>query len=145
MTSSPDATATAATAATTTSLPDPDATPPGLRSMWRLLKLGYRNEPMLLLAAFVLALLAALPDALLALAVTIGLLMSISPGLVGLGLFARPTVLTSTWRPGVERLTEEQVAQPSRLAKHLFMTATTAPPGKEVRVTQIGERLVSQR
>src|SRR5262245_43987478 len=35
--------------------------------MWRLCKLGYQHEPWLLLAAFVLALLAALPDALLAL------------------------------------------------------------------------------
>ena len=35
--------------------------------MWRLCKLGYRHEPRLMLAAFVLSLLAALPDALLAL------------------------------------------------------------------------------
>ena len=35
--------------------------------MWRLCKLGYRHEPRLMLAAFALALLAALPDALLAL------------------------------------------------------------------------------
>src|SRR5207237_370134 len=33
----------------------------------------------------------------------------------------------------------------NRLARHLFTTATTAPPGKEVRVTGIGERLVRQR
>src|SRR5437870_12134094 len=44
-----------------------DALPPGLSSMWRLFKLGYRHEPGLLLAAFLLSLLAALPDALLAL------------------------------------------------------------------------------
>src|SRR5438552_3913943 len=36
-------------------------------------------------------------------------------------------------------------AQADRLARHLFMTATTAPPGKEVRVTGIGDRLVTQR
>ena len=40
--------------------------PPGLSSMWRLCKLGYRHEPGLILAAFLLALLSALPDALLA-------------------------------------------------------------------------------
>src|SRR5262249_30394656 len=40
--------------------------PPALSSMWRLCKLGYRHEPGLLLAAFSLALLAALPDSLLA-------------------------------------------------------------------------------
>ena len=44
-----------------------DPLPPALSSMWRLCKLGYRHEPRLMLAAFVLSLLAALPDALLAL------------------------------------------------------------------------------
>src|ERR1051325_8615910 len=44
-----------------------DDLPPGLSSMWRLCKLGYRHEPGLLLAAFLLALFSALPDALLAL------------------------------------------------------------------------------
>ena len=44
-----------------------DALPPALSSMWRLCKLGYRHEPALIVAAFALALLAALPDALLAL------------------------------------------------------------------------------
>ncbi len=44
-----------------------DELPPALSSMWRLCKLGYRHEPGLMLAAFVLSLLAALPDALLAL------------------------------------------------------------------------------
>ena len=33
----------------------------------------------------------------------------------------------------------------NRLARHLFTIATTAPPGKEVRVTGIGDRLVAQR
>ena len=41
--------------------------PPALSSMWRLCKLGYRHEPRLMLSAFVLSQLAALPDALLAL------------------------------------------------------------------------------
>jgi ATP-binding cassette, subfamily B, bacterial len=229
----------------------PDDLPPGLSSMWRLCKLGYKHEPWLLLSAFVLALLAALPDALLALwlkllgegvlehdrgllltaaiglgvsatatwflrtvstrvqrrfrdkvtialeshvarlqasvatiahherpdyldrlavlrdqvfvldhmymslfstcgwilrlGVTIGLLMSIHPLLALLALFALPTVLTATWRPAVERAAQERGAQASRLARHLFVTATTAPPGKEVRVTGIGPRLVAQR
>jgi ATP-binding cassette subfamily B protein len=228
-----------------------DDLPPALPSMWRVLKLGYRHEPWLLVAAFGLSQLAALPDALLALwlkllgegllqddrgrvlvaavglglsatatwflrtvstrvqrrfrdkvtvaleshvarlqaslatiahqerpdyldrlsvlrnqvfvldhmymslfatcgwilrlGVTVGLLMSIHPGLAMLAVFALPTVLTSTWRPGVERSAEEGGAQAGRLAQHLFMTATTAPPGKEVRVTGIGRRLVRQR
>ena len=41
--------------------------PPALSSMWRLCKLGYRHEPRLMLASFVLSQIAALPDALLAL------------------------------------------------------------------------------
>ena len=44
-----------------------DHLPPALPSMWRLCKLGYRHEPTLMLWAFVLALLASLPDALIAL------------------------------------------------------------------------------
>jgi ATP-binding cassette subfamily B protein len=81
----------------------------------------------------------------LRLGVTLWLLMSIHPLLSLLAVFALPTVLTSTWRPGVERATEERVASSNRLARHLFNTATTAPPGKEVRVTRIGDRLVKQR
>src|SRR5262245_5868654 len=44
-----------------------DDLPPPLSSMWRLCRLGYQHEPRLMLAAFLLALLSALPDALLAL------------------------------------------------------------------------------
>jgi ATP-binding cassette subfamily B protein len=229
----------------------PDDLPPALSSMWRLCKLGYRHEPGLLLAAFSLALLAALPDALLALwfkllgqgvlegevalvrigavalgvsaaatwflrvvstrvqrgfrdrvtialeahvarlqasvatiahqerpdyldrlsmlrnqvfvldhmymslfstcgwilrlGVTIVLLMSIHPALALLAVFALPTVLTSTWRPAVERVAQERGAPFSRLARHLFTIATTATPGKEVRVTGIGKRLITDR
>jgi ATP-binding cassette subfamily B protein len=225
--------------------------PPALSSMWRLCKLGYRHQPRLMLAAFVLSQLAALPDALLALwlmllgkgvlehrtgmaeaaavglgvstaatwflrtvstrvqrrfrdkvtialeshvaqlqasvatiahqerpeyldrlsmlrnqvfvldhmymsmfstvgwilrlAVTMALLISIHPALLLLVVFAAPTVLTSTWRPEVERSAQERGAQSGRLARHLFTIATTAPPGKEVRVTGIGERLAAER
>jgi ATP-binding cassette subfamily B protein len=82
---------------------------------------------------------------LLRLGVTIALLMSIHTVLVVLAAFAVPTVLTSTWRPAVERRVQERVAPFNRLARHLFTVATTAPPGKEVRVTGIGERLVRDR
>src|ERR1700719_2590004 len=41
--------------------------PPALSSMLRLCKLGYRHEPRLMVVAFLLSQLAALPDALLAL------------------------------------------------------------------------------
>jgi ATP-binding cassette, subfamily B, bacterial len=225
--------------------------PPALSSMWRVCKLGFRHEPNLMLIAFSLAMLAALPDALLALwlkllgdgvlqhdtglvrvaaaalgisavgtwflrtvstrvqrrfrdrvtialeshvarlqatiatiahqerpeyldrlsvlrdqvfvldhmymslfstcgwilrlAVTAVLLASIHPVLTVLAVFALPTVLTSAWRPAVERRAQEQGAQSLRLARHLFTLATTAPPGKEVRVTGIGERLIRDR
>jgi ATP-binding cassette subfamily B protein len=225
--------------------------PPALSSMWRLCKLGYRHEPALMLVAFGLALLAALPEALLAvgfkflaeavldgdqhrtlvvalllgvagastwflttistrvqrrfrdrvtialeahvarlqasvatiahqerpelldrlsilrdqvfvldhmymavfstagwilrLVITIVVLASISPVLILLALFALPTVLTSSWRPAVERDVEEAGAPNRRLAEHLFQTATTAAPAKEVRVTGIDERLRDDR
>jgi ATP-binding cassette, subfamily B, bacterial len=81
----------------------------------------------------------------LRLAVTIALLASIHPALILLAVFALPTVLTATWRPAVERAAHERAAQANRLARHLFNLATTAPPGKEIRVTGIGSRLFDQR
>jgi ATP-binding cassette, subfamily B, bacterial len=234
-----------------TSSDTPDPMPPALASMWRLCKLGFRFEPSLMGVAFAISLLAALPDALLALwlkflgdgvlggrprliyaavfglafsacgtwflrtvstrvqrrfrdkvtialeshvarlqasvvsiahherpdyldrlsvlrnqvfvldhmymsvfatvgwivrlGVTIALLVSIHPALALLALFALPTVGTSSWRPGIERRVQEKSAETVRLATHLFALATTAPPGKEVRVTGIADRLVTRR
>lgn len=228
-----------------------DALPPALPAMWRLCKLGFRFEPSLMAVAFVLSLLAAVPDALIALwlkflgdgvlggdrrliyvsvlglagsacatwflrtistrvqrrfrdkvtialeshvarlqasvvsiahherpdyldrlsvlrsqvfvldhmymsvfttvgwivrlVVTVVLLMSVHPVLALLALFALPTVGTSSWRPGIERKVQERAAQTVRRAKHFFTLATTAPPGKEVRVTGIGDRVVAER
>src|SRR5882724_8533353 len=56
----------------------------------------------------------------LRLGVTMALLASIHPALLVLTVFAVPTVLTSTWRPEVERSAQERGAQTSRLARHLF-------------------------
>ncbi len=81
----------------------------------------------------------------LRLGVTMALLASIHPALLLLAIFAIPTVLTSTWRPDVERAAQERGAPSHRLSRHLFTLATTASPGKEVRVTGIGERLVRDR
>ena len=71
------------------------------------------------------------------------------PGVDGalalLAAFALPTVLTSTWRPAVERAAQERGAKFGRLARHLFSLATSAPPGKEVRVTGIADRLMTDR
>ncbi len=81
----------------------------------------------------------------LRLGVTMALLASIHPALLLLAVFAIPTVLTSGWRPAVERAAQESGAPHNRLSRHLFTIATTAAPGKEVRVTGIGERLVTNR
>jgi len=81
----------------------------------------------------------------LRLGVTLALLASIHPILLLLAVFAAPTVWTSTWRPEVERSAQERGAQASRLARHLFNVATTAAPGKEVRVTGIGSLLATER
>ncbi len=81
----------------------------------------------------------------LRLAVTLFLLVSIHPALALLAVFALPTVFTSTWRPDVERKADERGTWANRLSRHLFDVATTAPPGKEVRVTRIGPKLVDQR
>lgn len=77
--------------------------------------------------------------------VTVALLASIHPALIVLAVMALPTVYTSTWRPGVERKVQESVIANNRLARHLFMLGTTAPPGKEVRVTGIGPALIADR
>jgi len=225
--------------------------PPALASMWRLCRLGYRHEPGLMVWSFSLALLSALPDALLALwlkllgdgvlarnatlvriavialgvsatatwflrivstrvqrrfrdkvtialeshvarlqatvssiahherpeyldrlamlrdqvfvldhmymslfstcgwilrlGVTVALLVSIHPLLALIAVCALPTVLTSSWRPAVERVALEKAEQDARAARHLFTLATTASPAKEVRVTGIGDRLVVER
>jgi ATP-binding cassette subfamily B protein len=81
----------------------------------------------------------------LRLAVTLALLVSIHPALALLAVVALPTVFTSTWRPEIERKADERGAWANRLSRHLFDVATTAPSGKDVRVTRIGERLVEQR
>ncbi|HEX2782499.1 MAG TPA: ABC transporter ATP-binding protein [Ilumatobacteraceae bacterium] len=79
------------------------------------------------------------------LAITAILLASIHPLLVLLMLFALPAFWMSTWRPAVERRVEESVIANTRLARHLFVLGTTAPPAKEVRVTNTGDWLIAER
>jgi ATP-binding cassette, subfamily B, bacterial len=79
------------------------------------------------------------------LTVTVTLLVTIHPVLVLLALAALPTVWTSTWRPTVERKVEESVTANDRLARHLFTLGTTAAAGKEIRVTQTGQWLTTER
>src|SRR5437870_3105212 len=73
--------------------------PPALSSMWRLCRLGYRHEPGLMIGAFLLALLSAVPDALLALWLKLlgdGLLGS-GPGLVRIAAIGLGASATATW------------------------------------------------
>lgn len=78
------------------------------------------------------------------LAITAALLGSVHPVLILLMLFALPAFWVSTWRPAVERRVEESVIANTRLARHLFVLGTTAPPAKEVRVTNTGDWLASE-
>ena len=80
----------------------------------------------------------------LRLGVTLALLVSIHPALSRWSCSPSNGV-DLDWRPDVERAAQENGAPASRLARHLFTTATTAPPGKEVRVPGIGERLKRDR
>jgi ATP-binding cassette, subfamily B, bacterial len=110
-----------------------DDLPPALSSMWRALKRGYQAEPLLLSVAFGLALLAALPDALIALLLKLladgvlegrrGLVLSAS---IGLGTAAAATwflrvMSDRTQRRFRDRLT---IALESRVAKLLASLAT---------------------
>ena len=101
--------------------------------MWRALKRGYQAEPLLLSVAFGLALLAALPDALIALLLKLladgvlggsrGLVLAAS---IGLGTAAAATwflrvISDRTQRRFRDRLT---IALESHVAKLLASTAT---------------------
>jgi ATP-binding cassette subfamily B protein len=81
----------------------------------------------------------------LRLAITIVLLASIHPALILLVVCAVPTVASAAWRPAVERAAQERGAPAKRLSGHLFNVATTASPGKEVRVIGIGRQVAEER
>ena len=122
-----------------TSSPDRDPAieplPPALSSMWRLCKLGYRHEPRLMVAAFVLSQLAALPDALLALWLMLlgkGVLEH-RPGLVqgaaiGLGVSTAATWFLRTVSTRVQRRFRDKVtiALESHVAQLQASVATIA-------------------
>ncbi|HEV2374861.1 MAG TPA: ABC transporter ATP-binding protein [Streptosporangiaceae bacterium] len=69
------------------------------------------------------------------LALTIAVLMTVSPWMALLALFALPTVAVSSWRSGAVRGAEELAAPDQRLYRHFFTLGTTAGPAKELRVT----------
>ncbi|WP_152364574.1 ABC transporter ATP-binding protein [Microlunatus speluncae] len=78
---------------------DPDALPPALASMWRLFRLGYQHEPLLLLAALAITLLAAVPDALLALWLQwLGnAIIARDAGMIMVAVFAMAGSVAATW------------------------------------------------
>src|SRR5205085_10772414 len=104
--------------------------PPSLSSMWRLGKLGYRHEPRLMVVAFVLSQLAALPDALLALWLMLlgkGLLEH-RPGMVqgaaiGLGASAAATWFLRTVSTRMQRRFRDKV--PIALESHVAQLQAT--------------------
>ena len=116
MTSSPDEKGRLKPDTTTNGQDVSTKLPPALPSMWRLCKLGYRYEPGLMLAAFLLSLLSALPDALLALWLALlgkGVLET-RPGLVftaavGLGLSSAATWFLRTVSTRVQRRFRDKV------------------------------------
>ena len=79
------------------------------------------------------------------LAFVLVLLGSVQPVLILLVVFAAAPVWSATWRPKVERETEESVASRARLARHLFVVTTTASSAKEVRITANGRWLAARR
>ena len=73
------------------------------------------------------------------------LLGSIHPALALLLLAGAPAVLTSVWRPGVERAVEESVAVPRSPGPPPLPRRHDAGPAKEVRVTGIGAVAAARR
>ncbi|HVT19013.1 MAG TPA: ABC transporter ATP-binding protein [Thermoanaerobaculia bacterium] len=90
--------------------------PPALPAMWRALERGYRAEPALLSAAFGLSLLAALPDALLALWLKLmadgalaGRRGQVMTAAVGLGVSAAATWFLRVFSDRVQRRFRDRV------------------------------------
>jgi ATP-binding cassette subfamily B protein len=82
---------------------------------------------------------------LIRLGLTVALLVSVHPALVGLLAFAVPTIVVSSKRAGAERRTEESVAPQRRAARHFYDLGTLAGPAKEIRVARAEEWLIGKR
>jgi len=82
---------------------------------------------------------------LIRLGITVALLVSVHPALIGLLVFAVPTMYTSSWRARVERVAEEGVASQRRAARHFYDLGTQAGPAKEIRVARAEEWLLAKR
>jgi ATP-binding cassette subfamily B protein len=82
---------------------------------------------------------------LIRLGITVALLVSVHPALLGLLLFAVPTILVSSRRAGIERRVQEELAPHRRAARHFYDLGTQAGPAKEIRVTRAAEWLIGKR
>ncbi len=82
---------------------------------------------------------------LIRLGITVALLVSVHPALLGLLVFAVPTIFASSWRAGVERKVEESMAPQRRRARHFYELGTQAGPAKEIRVARGEEWLIAKR
>jgi ATP-binding cassette subfamily B protein len=78
------------------------------------------------------------------LVLTIGVLMTVSPWMALLSVFAVPTVVVSSWRSGVMRRAEQDAAPHQRRYRHFFTIGTTQGPAKELRVTGNQQDLVDR-
>jgi len=83
--------------------------------------------------------------AILRLGLTVAILISVHPALGLLALMAVPNVYVSNWRAKAERRADDRAAPHIRLSRHLFLLGTTAPPGKELRTSGVGGRIVDER
>jgi len=99
-----------------TSSRKPEELPPALSSMWRLCKLGLRYEPSMMTWSCVLALVAAVPDALLALwfklmadAITAGNTLELRLTAIALGVSAAGTWFLRTVSTRVQRRFRDKV------------------------------------
>ena len=72
------------------------------------------------------------------------LLWGLYPPLVLLPLFGLGSLATGQRGVAVQRRLDEATAEPGRLKRHLFDLATTAGPGKEVRVFGLADELVAR-
>ena len=118
-----------------TSSRKPDDLPPAGSSMWRLCRLGLRYEPSLMVWAFVLALVSAVPDALLALwfklmadAIVAGDATKLRLTAIALGLSAAGTWFLRTVSTRVQRRFRDKVtiALESHVARLQATIATIA-------------------
>ncbi len=75
---------------------------------------------------------------------TLGLLASLHPALLLLPLFAIPSLFTAARMTKLQIDQDERLAEPFRRLHHLFTVGTTAGPGKELRVFDLGDELAAR-